>query len=179
MKDPKSLTAYWLENIVVGLDLCPFARKPFEQGQIRTSLCEKASEEEWLNFFFEELEMINEEDSEDLSTSLMIFSNGPEDFSEFYDFYCDLENLLEEAELDQYFQLVCFHPRFKFEATEDQDISNFVNRSPYPVIQIIRTPDLEATNMTPEKAEEISFNNGEKLSCLSSEEFRRLFFYLE
>ncbi len=173
------LTEYWLKSIVVALDLCPFARYPYEQGLIRINLCDEPFEADWLNFFFDELEYINAETSDSLSTTLMVLTNGPVIFDEFNDLVGDLESMLEESGLDSVFQLVIFHPQFRFEGTQVDDVDNYVNRSPFPIIQILRSSELNALKLSPERAEEISRLNSAKLNSLSTDELSKLFYYLK
>ena len=179
MNESSNLIDYWLRTIIVGMDLCPFARYPYERGLIRISLCDKKTENAWINFFFDELEFINEEEASSLSTTLMVLTNGPDDFNFFNDFVGDLESMLEESGLNSVFQLVSFHPKFCFADTKQSAVENFVNRSPLPVIQIIRTTEMNSLDLAPAKAEEISRLNSLKLKALTSNELKKLYYFLK
>ena len=38
VKQPIEITRRWVKEVVIGLNLCPFARTPFEAGRIRYTL---------------------------------------------------------------------------------------------------------------------------------------------
>lgn len=179
MKNTLNLTNYWLKEIVIGLDLCPFARIPFEKGQIRVVECEEAQEEEQLAFFLEELEVLNQSEAGELSTTLIVYPHASASFIEFNDFVGDLEFMLEEAGLDEIFQLVAFHPKFVFEHLASDHLGNYVNRSPFPVLHILRAEEVERAIKHPKEGEAISFNNDKKLHALSQESLDQIFYYLK
>lgn len=179
MENSLSLTKYWLENIVIGLDLCPFARIPFEEGRIRIIESAVLEEEEQLAVFLDELENLNISDPQEISTTLIVLPKANPDFLLFNDFVGDLEAMLEEVELDDVFQLVVFHPEFIFEETDFSDKGNLVNRSPYPIIQILRSEEIFKAIKNPKEGEAISFNNYKKLHALSDEALESLFYYLK
>lgn len=179
MENTLSLTKYWLEKIVIGLDLCPFARIPFEKGLIRTTVCAESGEEEMLSAFLEELEFLNQVDPTDVSTTLIVYPKASESFFEFNDFVVDLEAMMEEAQLSEIFQLVAFHPEFVFEETDFDEVGNLVNRAPFPILQIIRSEEIMRAMKNPKDGEVISFNNDKKLNALSIEARESLFYYLK
>lgn len=179
MENTLSLTKYWLENIVIGLDLCPFARVPFELGQIRVVECDDPEEDDQMLFFMEELERLHQTPASELATTVIVYPNGSEDFFSFNDFVGELEYMLEEADLADVFQLVTFHPKFVFVDTDFDYLGNFVNRSPYPVLHILRSDDIARALKNPKDGEIISFNNDKKLHELSSGAIEQLFYYLK
>ena len=179
MENTLSLTKYWLENIVLGLDLCPFARIPYQKGQIRISACSDASEDEQLGHFLEELDYLHQADPNDISTTIIVYPKGSPDFYEFNDFVGDLESMLEEAQLADTFQLVAFHPRFVFVDTSFENLGNYVNRSPFPIIHILRSEEISRALKNPKDGEIISYNNDKKLHELSKETLEQLFYYLK
>lgn len=179
MENTLSLTKYWLKEIVIGLDLCPFARIPYERGLIKTTICDEAEEEDMLACFLEELDNLNQASPQELSTTLIVYPKGPEDFHEFNDFVLDLEAMLEEAELSDVFQLVAFHPEFVFDETDYNEVGNLVNRAPFPILQVIRAEEIMRAMKNPKDGEAISFNNDKKLNALSVEARESLFYYLK
>lgn len=179
MENTLSLTKYWLENIVLGLDLCPFARIPYQKGQIRVVECEDLDEDEQMSFFLEELDLLNQTDPQDISTTIIAYPFGSADFRIFNDFVGDLEAMLEEAELGDIFQLVTFHPEFVFVDTDFDHLGNYVNRSPVPILHILRSEEIARALKNPKDGEIISFNNDKKLHEISSETLDQLFYYLQ
>ncbi len=179
MENTLTLTNYWLRTIVIGLDLCPFARIPYGRGQIRVVECQGASEEEQMGFFLEELELLNQTPGLELSTTLIAYPKASLDFNVFNDFVGDLEYMLEEADLAGVFQLVAFHPRFVFQEVDFDDIGNFVNRAPVPVLHILRSEDISRALKNPKDGEIISFNNDKMLRALDRAKLDELFYYLK
>lgn len=179
MENVLSLTKYWLESIVIGLDLCPFARIPFEQGLIRVVVCEDPDEDDQMVFFLEELEFLNQTNASDVATTIIAYPNASDDFFAFNDFVGELEYMLEEASLAGVFQLVAFHPNFIFVDSEFEDLGNLVNRAPFPVLHILRSVEIKNAMKNPKDGEVISFNNDKKLRELSSEAISQLFYYLK
>jgi hypothetical protein len=108
-----------------------------------------------------------------------VYPNADADFLVFNDFVGDLESMLSESQLDKTFQLVAFHPRFMFLDSSFNDVENLVNRSPYPVLHILRTADLERARLMETSGSEISFRNEAKLKALSQEAREALFYYLK
>jgi uncharacterized protein len=178
MQKSLSLTKYWLEQIIIGLDLCPFAQIPFREGRIHVTVCEDSDEEEVIKSFTLECERLFLEGPIKISTTLIAFPNATQDFLEFNDFVGDLEYLLEAAGLSSVFQLVAFHPHFYFEGLEIDDMANLVNRSPYPIVHIIRVEEMKKAVDELKKGEQVSFFNEKKLKALSPEKIKELFYYL-
>lgn len=178
MNKSLSLTKYWLEHIIIGLDLCPFAQVPFMEGRIHVAVCEESDEEGIIKSFTLECERLFIEGASKISTTLIAFPNFTQDFLEFNDLVGDLEYLLEEAGLSSVFQLVVFHPHFYFEGLKTNDLANYVNRSPYPVVHIIRVEEMRTAVEELKKGEQVSFFNEKKLKALSPEKIKELFYYL-
>lgn len=179
MENTLSLTKYWLENIVLGLDLCPFARIPYQKGQIRVVECEDLDEDAQMGFFLEELDLLSQTDPAVISTTIIAYPLGSSDFNIFNDFVGDLESMLEEAELGDIFQLVAFHPEFVFVDTDFNHLGNYVNRSPFPILHILRSEEIARALKNPKDGEIISFNNDKKLHEISRETLDQLFYYLK
>jgi len=142
----------WLSSIVIGLNLCPFAQQEYRNNKIRfkTSLAE--SEQDIVRDLVVELSLLNKRD--DIETSLLILPSVLADFQHFNDFFGFSDSLLEEMQLDGIFQLASFHPDYCFEGTEPNSVENFTNRSPYPILHILRESSLDrATELHPDTSQ--------------------------
>lgn len=166
------VTKQWLKEVVVGLNLCPFAKAPLENNAIEVVSCKL---DDLFNVFTLELEKLNDQSFE---TSLIVLENSL-DFVSFYDEFTTLEQTLEDNALEEYFQLVAFHPEFVFQGLEFDDLANFVNRSPYPTIHILKKSSFDMLNLAENAGEEISFSNERLLKSLSSEKLKQLFPWLK
>ena len=131
----------WVESIVVGLNLCPFAKRELVKNRIRFAVTEASTEEQLLKALEAELELINQDRS--VETTLLIH---PEVLQDFYDFKLFLgytDSLLVRMQLKGIFQIASFHPDYRFFGTGSDDAENYTNRSPYPVLHLIREESLE------------------------------------
>lgn len=166
----------WLEEFIIGMNICPFAKAPWEQGQILLQGCEKTEESAIIKSFnlcLEELET-----NGPFETCLFYLPHLPWDYLDFNDFSQILEDELLTAGLEEKYQLVVFHPGFYFADTDPHDLANYVNRSPYPLIHILKRLDIERAINNFEDAQKISYINEKKIKKLDPEILRRIFWYL-
>ena len=131
-------TKQWLEDVVVGLNLCPFAKPVVKAKSLRYALSHGTQADELLSFFCAELDYINRADELKTATTIVVLPNCLGDFYDYLDFLAACEHKLKECELEGVFQLASFHPHYLFAGVEEDDISHYTNRSPYPMIHIIR-----------------------------------------
>ncbi len=128
----------WVEKVVVGLNLCPFAKPVLKANSLRYALCSDESDKQLVQFFLSELDMISQADESDIATTLVVMPNGLADFYDYLDFLATCEDLLKQSGLQAEFQLASFHPDYIFAGVDADDVSHFTNRSPYPMLHIIR-----------------------------------------
>jgi hypothetical protein len=158
----------WLKKTIIGLDLCPFARKPYLEGKI---LIEKLSGQESSaaqNQFLTSLSSF--QGQVHFETVLLAYPDWKVSFQDFYDFSEDCEDHLVSLGLEDEFQLVAFHPEFCFEGLKFSNRANLVNSSPVPLIHILKIKDLKLLNLSQKEAEAMSFGNAQKLESLSQEQ---------
>jgi hypothetical protein len=169
----KKIIHWWVENIIIGLDLCPFAKIPYEQGKINLITAAEDNLSQVQNKTWQELESLL---TTNMSSTLVFFPKLAINFEDFYDFVCELQDELEENNLAEHFQLVCFHPEFYFEGTHKTDRGNYVNRSPYPMIHILMNHEITVvTKENPSLGQEISLRNQKKLAAMNEHEFEKIF----
>lgn len=128
----------WLEGFIVAHDICPFARKPYTLGQVHIELVESPDEEDLTQAFLKALEQVVVTPRKELETTLLVITQQLTDFDDFWSYYEWAQELLEEGQVDGLIQLVGFHPDFRFAEQEDDAFENFVNRAPFPIIQLLR-----------------------------------------
>lgn len=166
----------WVKEVVVGLNLCPFAKRPLEEDSIRFINYETAGEKEMFFSFLDEVEFL--QNHLDISTTIVSFPHASSDFREFYDFSLTVEMQLEKLGIHEEFQVVCFHPQFVFEGVEADARANYVNRSPYPMLHLLRNIDIEMAIKSPEEGKKISVNNEKMLNSLDDAQLNKLLTYL-
>lgn len=163
----------WIKDTIIGLNLCPFTKIPYDEGQIFISLCKSTKDKEMCDFFLDEINMLLNSDR--YTTGLICFPETEMNFRDFHDFVGYLEELLEELNISEILQIVTFHPQFFFQGLPKHARANYVNRSPYPLIHVIFSKDIENALNDPKEGEKISLANEKKLNELPIETFKKLF----
>lgn len=132
----ESATRQWLEDVVIGLNLCPFARKELVNNRIRFVVSLADSEEALLMALQQELVFLNENPATE--TTLLIHPDLLTDFDDYNDFLAAADGLLELLELEGVYQVASFHPDYRFADTGPEDAENYTNRSPFPMLHLLR-----------------------------------------
>ena len=136
----ETTTRNWLQTIVIDLNLCPFAKREMLKNSIRFSVTEADTAEQLLFDLHAELQVILRDDA--IETSLLIHPDVLQDFYEYNDFLSYADGLLQQTDLEGVFQIASFHPQYQFAGTAPDDVENFTNRSPYPILHILREASL-------------------------------------
>ncbi|MFZ3514881.1 DUF1415 domain-containing protein [Vibrio harveyi] len=168
----------WLNDVVIGLNLCPFAAKPQRNKQIKIFVSEASQEEALLEDILLQLIELSNTEPEKLETTLVVVPNMLQDFWE-YNFFIDwVEGLIKQQDWEGIFQVATFHPDYCFGGAEPEDDENLTNRSPYPVFHLIREESMEKVLKHYPDPESIPDTNIARVSALSVEERKKLFPYL-
>ena len=136
-------TRRWLERAVIGLNLCPFAKAVHVKGQVHYAVSTASQAGEVLQDLRLELDALLALDPAVRDTTLLIVPNCLRDFLEFNDFMTQATRRLGKLRLEGVIQLASFHPAFQFAGSEEGDIANFTNRSPYPTIHLLREASID------------------------------------
>ncbi len=129
-------TNQWIEKIVIKHQFCPFAAKPYFSQNIGYQIIIKPELSRFANHFLEALHALDQ--SEEPETTLLIFPDSVDDFYDYLDLLADAEDLIIDHDYEGIYQLASFHPHYQFAGTTADDVTNKTNRSPYPIIQILR-----------------------------------------
>jgi len=157
----------WLEKTIIGLDLCPFARRPYLEGKILIEELPGQEIGQAQDQFLSSLSSFQGQNK--FETVLLVYPQWKISFNDFYEFSEDCMDHLASLNLEDEFQIVAFHPQFCFAGLEFIDRANLVNSSPLPLIHILRIHDLDVLNLSQTEAENMSFGNAKKLKSLSEE----------
>lgn len=130
-------TRCWIEKAVIGFNLCPFAHKPFENGLVRYVVSDATDEEQLLRDLQLELEHLRATDPKVLETTVLIHPWVLQEFLDYNDFL-DLVDALLGQGYEEEFQVASLHPQYRFAGTRPDDAENYTNRSPYPVLHLLR-----------------------------------------
>jgi hypothetical protein len=131
----------WVETLVVGMNLCPFAKREMVNNRVRFATTTSITEEQLLIALQTELELLNTDTS--VETTLLIHSRVLQDFFDYNRFLSYADSLLVEMGLEGIYQIASFHPDYQFDGTNPDDAENYTNRSPYPMLHLIREASLE------------------------------------
>jgi hypothetical protein len=152
-----SATKQWLEEIIIGLNFCPFAKKEFVNNTIYYHVSSHVKRKIALTEIVEQCEFLQA--NKQIETSLLIYNDGFRSFEQYLALLDDANDLLVDSGYEGVFQLASMHPEYCF-ADEDYDnASNFTNRSPYPMVHIIREASMEKVLKVYKEPEKIPENN--------------------
>ncbi|AEJ01628.1 protein of unknown function DUF1415 [Nitrosomonas sp. Is79A3] len=131
-------TKLWLERAVIGLNLCPFAKAVHVKNQISYRVSSATTHEDLLNDMMHALEILAETSAENIDTTLLVHPYVLIDFLDYNDFLDVVDSALEGMGLENVLQVASFHPQYQFAGTQPDDIENYTNRSPYPMMHLLR-----------------------------------------
>ena len=167
-------TRKWLEQAVIGLNLCPFARAVYAGDRIRYAVSRATTPEALLQALADELQALAAADETRLETTLLVHPQVMGDFLEFNDFLGLADALVADLGFEGVLQVASFHPRYQFAGTEPDDITNCSNRSPYPTLHLLRESSVERAVAAHPDTDRIYRDNIETLRRLGREGWERL-----
>lgn len=162
----------WLECFVVALNLCPFANRELVSNRIRFTVTDVTTEEELLIALQAEVELLNNEET--IETTLLIHPNVLQNFYNYNEFLNIVDSLLIEMKLEGVYQVASFHPAYQFNGTEPDDLENYTNRSPYPMLHILREDSLERAIANHPDIDQIPERNIELMNTLGQSKLNAL-----
>jgi hypothetical protein len=167
-------TRRWLERAVIGLNLCPFAKSVYVKEQVRYVVSPARTPEELLETLMNELQDLADADPEKVDTTLIIHPFVLNDFLDFNEFLDVADAAVEDMSLDGELQVASFHPDYQFADTDKNDISNYTNRAPYPILQLLREDSIDRAVEAFPEAEEIFEKNIDTMEKLGHEGWDKL-----
>ena len=162
----------WVKTIVVGLNLCPFAKDELINNRIRFAVTEATTEEQLLADLQAELELLDIEAT--IETTLLIHPNVLVGFGAYNQFLNYSDDLLGQMAWEGIYQIASFHPDYQFGGTEPDDAENYTNKSPYPMLHLLREASLERAIAGYPNAEQIPEHNIALMGTMGTEKLRAL-----
>lgn len=172
--DPIADTRKWLEQIVIGLNLCPFAKAVYVKDQVRFVLSDATTVEALVEELAEELVLLRDTPAEQIDTTLIVHPDVLTDFLDYNDFLDNADAAIEALDLQGILQVASFHPQYQFEGVAPDDVSNYTNRSPYPTLHLLREDSVERAVAAFPDPDVIVQRNIETLDTLGIEGWTRL-----
>ena len=167
-------TRRWLERAVIGLNLCPFAKAVAVKNQIRWVVSSAAGEQELLADLAGELRHLASADPQQTDTTLLIHPRVLGDFRDYNDFLGMADDAVAALELEGVLQVASFHPHYQFAGSAPEDIENYTNRSPWPMLHLLREDSVARAVAAFPDAGRIYETNMQTLRRLGHAGWRRL-----
>lgn len=165
-------TRQWVESVVIGLNFCPFARRELQRGSVRFSTNTAHDTAEVLSQLMTECQNLDTDAS--IETTLLILTGGFSDFTDYLDLIELAEALLVKQAYEGVYQIASFHPDYCFADSDAADAANYTNRSPYPMLHLLREDSLEIAISKHPNPDAIPETNIAKARALGIAYFRAL-----
>jgi uncharacterized protein len=168
-------TRAWIEKAVIGLNLCPFAHSPYASERVRYAVSEARSADALVTDLTVELRALQAVDAQHCETALLIHPYVLTDFFEYNAFLDVADALIEALAMTGHIQIASFHPRYQFAGSEADAIENYTNRSPYPMLHLLREASVERAVASIADPASIYGKNIETMRRLGHRGWQRLF----
>jgi hypothetical protein len=136
-------TRQWVRRAVIGLNLCPFAKSVDVKDQVRYVVSHAQGVQALLEDLERELTVLHTSDPATHDTTLLIATRGFAEFLEFNDLLAYADRTLSSLGFEGLYQIASLHPQYQFAGTDEDDITNFTNRSPYPTLHLLREASID------------------------------------
>jgi uncharacterized protein len=161
-------TRSWLERAVLGLNLCPFAKAPYAKNLVRFTVSPATTEAELLESLESELGILQKAPRSVVETSIIIHPHVLGDFYDYHFFVSEAERFLVREGYEGIFQIASFHPHYQFAGVAPEDPSNNTNRSPYPLLHILREDSVSEAQSSKQDADSITERNCATMTSLGN-----------
>lgn len=128
----------WINEVVIHHHFCPFASNVVKEKRINYLIC---NDIEQVNTVVEQACQQLQQQIE-ISTTLVIVPDAAIDFDYYLDLLDEVQYQVIQPKYEGTFQLASFHPLYCFADSQPNDAANYTNRSPYPMIHILREDEL-------------------------------------
>lgn len=170
-KAAKKAVEFWLDEMVIGLNLCPFARPAKTLCQITITISDADDEEGAFKDALQAIEqVVSEWEQERTTTTLIAFPQALTDFETFWDWVDAVEEVIEQSELDDIVQLAHFHPDYRFEGEAIDSHGHYTNRAPFPILHILQVDHVSVAADNHPDPKQIPYDNIAKLEAMTLEE---------
>ena len=167
-------TRAWIEQVVIGLELCPFAAEPLRAGLVRFAVSDATTPEVLGQGLAEELQRLDREPPETVETTLLIHPRALLDFGEYNRFLAAVDWLIEKLGLTGTLQVASFHPDYRFAGEPADDVANATNRSPFPMLHLLREESVARATASHPDPKGIPARNARRLRELGQAGLARL-----
>lgn len=135
------ITKNWITRVVIGCNFCPFASREVNRDTVHYHVEEGNDREKILLALMEKCRRMDDDRS--IETTLLILPSAVPDFLDFLDLLDLANELLAMHDYEGVYQLASFHPLYRFAGAPGDDPANYTNRSPFPMLQLLREESVE------------------------------------
>ena len=164
----------WLEHAVIGLNFCPFAKAVHVKKKICWVITLATNADALHSDLRAALLQLKRAPMTTIETTILIHPYVLRDFADYNNFLALADALIVELGLEGDLQIASFHPDYCFADARPQDLSNATNRSPYPMLHLLRENSIsDAIQIYPD-ANSIVVRNQATLARLGQREWETL-----
>jgi uncharacterized protein len=153
------LTRHWLEKSVIGLNLCPFAKAPYSKDLVRFVVSDAGTDTALMACLTAELALLDASARSNIETTIIVHPQVLNDFYDYHFFVSEAERLLVREGYEGVLQIASFHPQYLFSGVAYDDPTNNTNRSPYPMLHILREDSISEVQESKQDADRITERN--------------------
>ncbi|MBS1753375.1 MAG: DUF1415 domain-containing protein [Ferruginibacter sp.] len=150
-------TQNWIRDVVIACNFCPFAANVVKKKTIFYRVENSISMQTCLKALAEEVKRLDNDES--IETTLLILTNATKNFDDYLDLFATAEEILKQEGYEGIYQLASFHPLYCFAGAAVDDAANYTNRSPYPMLHILRESSIDAALLNYKNPEAIPQRN--------------------
>lgn len=161
--------SHWLSKIVIGLNLCPFAKAPFNKGQVKFIVTRADNDDALVQVLSDALNQLAETPVSETETTVLIVPNWLQSFDDYNQFLDLADDIIVANELEGILQVASFHPNYQFAETDADAAENYSNRSPFPLLHLLREDSVEKALESEQGADDIVQRNIATLNALGVE----------
>jgi hypothetical protein len=162
----------WLADFVIEFNVCPFAGRELREKRILFEVTDATTESQLLADL--ERALLHLQENPSVETSLLIHPQILQNFADYNDFLGVAELLLQQMQLEGEFQIASFHPDYQFAGTQVDAAENFTNRSPFPLLHLLRESSVSRAVEHHPDVVSIPANNIETMNRIGAPALRRL-----
>jgi uncharacterized protein len=164
----------WISKVVIGLNLCPFAKAPFNKGQVKFIVTHADNDDDLVQVLSDALNQLAETPVSKTETTVLIVTDWLQSFDEYNQFLDLADDVIVANELEGILQVASFHPNYQFAGIDADAAENYSNRSPFPLLHLLREDSVEKALESEQGADDIVQRNIETLNALGVEKIRAL-----
>ena len=133
-------TKKWITDVVIGCNFCPFAAREVKRNSILYEVILSENKKEILQLLSSTFTKMDND--ENVETAFLILPDVFDSFTSYLDLLETAENFLAKENYEGIYQLASFHPQYLFAGSNENDAANYTNRSPFPMLHILREASL-------------------------------------